>query len=135
MTPRQRRFVDEYLVDLNAQQAALRAGYSKTTARAQASRLLGCVGVREAVDAAIAERSAGTWLTAQWVLENLRANYEAALEAGNHAAVNKSLELLGKHRGMFKDVKEHTGSISLLDLVGQASEEPELLEPEEPTKH
>ena len=129
MNEKQRKFVDEYLIDLNAQQAAARAGYSKKSIRSQGSRLLANAGVRAAVDAAIAERSAGTWLTAQWVLENLRANYEAALEAGNHAAVNKSLELLGKHRGMFKDVKEHTGTISLLDLVGQASEEQDEEEP------
>ena len=129
MNEKRRRFVEEYLIDLNAQQAAERAGYSKKSIRSQGSRLLANAGVRAAVDAAIAERSAGTWLTAQWVLENLRANYEAALKAGNHAAVNKALELLGKHRGMFKDVKEHTGTISLLDLVGQASEEQDEEEP------
>ena len=66
---------------------------------------------------------------------NLRDNYDAARKNNNLAAANRALELLGKHRGMFRDVTEHTGSISLLDLVGQASEEPELEEPEEPTKH
>jgi phage terminase small subunit len=33
MTPKQTRFIDEYLIDLNATQAAIRAGYSKKTAR------------------------------------------------------------------------------------------------------
>ena len=121
MTRKQDRFVEEYLIDLNAVAAAERAGYSKKSIRSQGSRLLANASVRAAVDAAIAERSNGTWLTAQWVLENLRANYEAALKAGNHTAVNKALELLGKHRGMFKDVTEHR-VISLLDLVEQAGE-------------
>ena len=40
MTPRQLRFVDEYLVDLNATQAAMRAGYSGRTANEQGARLL-----------------------------------------------------------------------------------------------
>ena len=40
LTPRQARFVDEYLIDLNATQAAIRAGYSAKTAQPQSSRLL-----------------------------------------------------------------------------------------------
>ena len=52
LTPKQQQFVEEYLVDLNATQAAIRAGYSAKTAEFQASRLL-----RNAkVQAAIAER-------------------------------------------------------------------------------
>ncbi len=82
-----------------------------------------------AIRAAQEARSADMWLTAQYVLEELKATYEAAKAAGNWAAANKSLELLGKHRGMFRDVTEHTGSISLLDLVGQASEEQDEEEP------
>ena len=39
MTPRQQRFVDEYLLDLNATQAAIRAGYSARTANEQGTRL------------------------------------------------------------------------------------------------
>lgn len=54
VTDKQQRFVDEYLVDLNATQAAIRAGYSERTAVAQASRLLRNVNVA----AAIAERQA-----------------------------------------------------------------------------
>lgn len=40
LTNRQKRFVEEYLIDLNARQAAIRAGYSPKTAQEQASRLL-----------------------------------------------------------------------------------------------
>ncbi len=52
MTPKQQRFVAEYLVDLNATQAAIRAGYSAKTADVQGPRLLGNVGVASAIAAA-----------------------------------------------------------------------------------
>lgn len=45
LTPKQQRFIDEYLVDLNGTQAAIRAGYSPKTAREQATRLLANVRV------------------------------------------------------------------------------------------
>jgi phage terminase small subunit len=57
LTPRQARFVQEYLLDLNATQAAIRAGYSAKTAEQQGSRLLSFVGVRGAVDEALAARA------------------------------------------------------------------------------
>lgn len=49
LTPKQRRFVAEYLIDSNATQAARRAGYSKKTADVQGPRLLGNVGVANAL--------------------------------------------------------------------------------------
>jgi phage terminase small subunit len=52
MTPRQQRFVDEYLLDLNATQAAIRAGYRARTAEQQGPRLLGNVEIATAVRAA-----------------------------------------------------------------------------------
>lgn len=72
MTPRQARFVDEYLIDLNATQAAMRAGYSKKTAEAQGSRLLRNVKVAGAISLAIEQRSQRTAVTADQVLEELR---------------------------------------------------------------
>lgn len=49
MTPKQERFVAEYLVDLNATQAAIRAGYSEKTAEQSGPRLLGNVEISHAV--------------------------------------------------------------------------------------
>jgi len=49
MTPKQARFVQEYLIDLNATQAAIRAGYSERTAQEQGSRLLSNVMVSRAI--------------------------------------------------------------------------------------
>ncbi|MDE1179489.1 terminase small subunit [Paraburkholderia sp.] len=69
LTDKQRRFVDEYLVDLNATQAAIRAGYSPRTADKIASQLLGKTRVAEAIQAAQQERSARTQITADKVLQ------------------------------------------------------------------
>jgi len=57
LTPKRQRFVNEYLKDLNATQAAIRAGYSEKTAHVQGPRLLGNVSIKAAVDAAIARRN------------------------------------------------------------------------------
>lgn len=71
MTPKQERFVEEYLLDLNATQAAIRAGYSAKTANEQAARLLAKASVSSAVAAAQAERSQQTGIDAAWVLRRL----------------------------------------------------------------
>jgi len=57
LTPKQQRFVAEYLVDLNATQAAIRAGYPRAGARQQASRLLTNVDIERAVIAAQAAQN------------------------------------------------------------------------------
>ena len=71
LTPRRRRFVEEYLIDLNATQAALRAGYSPRTAKKESWSLLTDPAVRAAVAGAQAERSRRTSITADRVLEEL----------------------------------------------------------------
>lgn len=68
---RRAAFVREYLVDLNAQNAAIRAGYSAKTARAAGSRLLSDVDIRAQIDAAMKERAARVELTADDVLREL----------------------------------------------------------------
>lgn len=71
MTPKQETFVREYLVDLNATQAAIRAGYSEDTAYSQGQRLLKHVEVAAALDAARAERAKRLEISADRVLEEL----------------------------------------------------------------
>lgn len=71
LTPKQERFVEEYLIDLNATQAAIRAGYSKKTAQEQSSRLLSNVMVQDAVSEAKKERSARTQIEADRVVQEL----------------------------------------------------------------
>lgn len=60
LTEKQKRFVEEYLIDLNATQAAIRAGYSAQTAQEQSSRLLSNVMVQKEISQAMAERSKRT---------------------------------------------------------------------------
>ena len=68
LTPKQKRFVAEYLVDLNATAAAKRAGYSEKTACEQAARLLANVKVQDAVQSAMQEREKRTEITQDMVL-------------------------------------------------------------------
>lgn len=77
LTPKQSRFVDEYLIDLNATQAAIRAGYSEKNASRIASELIDKTHVRNAIETKRAERSQETKIDAAWVLMRLAAEATA----------------------------------------------------------
>ncbi len=68
----QARFVQEYLIDLNAAQAAIRAGYSAKTARVIGHENLTRPDIAAAIEKAMAERAERTELTADWVVDELR---------------------------------------------------------------
>jgi len=72
LTPKQQRFVDEYQVDLNATQAAIRAGYSAKTADTQAARLLVNVKVQKAVQIWLVAQSEKAQIDAVYVLNRLK---------------------------------------------------------------
>ena len=69
LTEKQHRFVDEYLVDLNATQAAIRAEYSEKTARQQGQRLLTNADIQAAIHTARAKQQERTQITADAVLK------------------------------------------------------------------
>lgn len=71
LTQKQQRFVEEYLVDLNATQAAIRAGYSAKTAASQGERLLRNVEIQAAIQAAMKARQERTEITQDRVLAEL----------------------------------------------------------------
>ncbi len=71
LTPKQQRFVEEYLVDLNGTQAAIRAGYSEKRASETAYQLLQKPSVRDAIAAGKADRSEKTAIDAAYVLQRL----------------------------------------------------------------
>ena len=71
MTPKQTRFVEEYLLDLNATQAAIRAGYAESGARTEGARLLANADISAAIDKAMAQRSMRTNITQDQVLREL----------------------------------------------------------------
>ncbi len=71
MTDKQRRFVDEYLIDLNATQAAIRAGYSAKTAKDIGCQNLAKLEVRRSIDKALAERSKRTGINQDRIVQEL----------------------------------------------------------------
>lgn len=71
MTKKQKRFVEEYLIDLNATQAAIRAGYSSKTANEQGSQNLAKLSIQAAIDKAMAERSRRTGINQDRVIQEI----------------------------------------------------------------
>lgn len=71
MTARQLRFIDEYLIDLNATQAAIRAGYSKKVANREGSRLLSKADIQAAIQAKKKHREKRTEITCDKVVSEL----------------------------------------------------------------
>ena len=108
MTPKQDRFVTEYLVDLNATQAALRVGYSARTAPQQGSRLLKNAQVQVAIAAQQAQQLEAVEVRIEDVLRDLKAIAHTDLRAMSQqsgvparwADKLKALELLMKHLGL-----------------------------------
>ncbi len=113
LNPKQARFVEEYLVDLNATQAAIRAGYSKKTANEQGARLLAKVSVRKAVAEARQARSERTEITQDEVIEGLKKEATLEGEGSSHSARVSAWAHLGKHLGMFTDNLNLGGSVGL----------------------
>lgn len=71
LTEKQQRFVDEYLIDLNATQAAIRAGYSVKTANEQGSQNLAKLSIQQAIAERMAERSKRTGINQDRVVLEL----------------------------------------------------------------
>jgi len=111
LSPKQRRFVDEYMIDLNATQAAIRAGYSAKTAKAQSSQLLSRTQIADAIAAAQSARSERTQITADWVLARLVSEADADVadlytEDGALKPVNEWPEIWRKGLVAGLDVEE-----------------------------
>ena len=120
MTEKQKRFCDEYLIDCNATQAAIRAGYSPKTANEQGNRLLANVSIKTYIDEQLEQLHNEKTADAQEVLEYLtavmRGKYKeqtlqligegvqkiADIDVSAKERI-KAAELIGKRYGMFKD--------------------------------
>lgn len=146
LSARQQRFVEEYLLDPIATQAAIRAGYSERTAGVQGCRLLNNANVSRAIAEGQKARSEKAKIDAQWVLANLvevsqrclqkapvmefspadRCMVQAEDEEGrpvwefDSKGANRALELIGKHLGMFIERVEVKDVTPLADKVAQA---------------
>ncbi|ADM26678.1 phage terminase small subunit [Pseudoalteromonas phage H105/1] len=107
LTNKQQAFCEEYLIDLNGTQAAIRAGYSEKTANRIASQLLSKLDIQSAIQELKISRSERTQTDYDWVLIEAKKSYELNAtvlrdDDGNPKMVNpaaaaKFLELAGKH--------------------------------------
>jgi len=116
LNAKQTKFVEEYMVDLNATQAAIRAGYSEKSASAIGHENLSKPEIQSELSKRIQERSQRTQVDADWVVENLVGNHTRAVETDELGHSNKALELLGKNCGMFTsklDV-EHSVNVTII---------------------
>jgi hypothetical protein len=114
LTPKQTRFAEEYLVDLNATQAAIRAGFSKATARQKGHQLLKHPAIWAEIAARRAEIARTTEVTQEAVLTKLEEAFQAAMKDKQYSAAVRAAELQGKHIGIFIDRTqlEHAGRMS-----------------------
>lgn len=117
ISPKRERFIQEYLIDLNATQAAIRAGYSPKAAKVTGHRLLTDANVAEEIAARQKVLAEEAGITVAWVVEQLAKNHARAMQVeavldkdGNETGIfeyngnvaNRALELIGKHIGMWK---------------------------------
>lgn len=112
LTEKQKRFCEEYLTDLNATQAAVRAGYRKRTAGSQGQRLLKNVEIQRYMTDLMNSRSERTGVTADFVVEELFKVACAEVELKGSDKM-KALELLGKHLGLFGQFIGNEGEAEL----------------------
>jgi phage terminase small subunit len=108
MTPKQEMFVKEYLVDLNATQAAARAGYSEKSSMEIGYQLLRKTSVQEAIQTAISERTKNVEITTEWILKGIKDIADNMDEQTKDRL--KAYELLGKYLKMFTDKHEVSGA-------------------------
>lgn len=119
LTSKQQTFVDEYLIDLNATQAAIRAGYSQKTAGQIGENLLKKVEIQQSLTERMKAREERTEITQDKVIADIERIKQDAMQRvqdrdgnmimANHSAALKAAELQGKHLGMFRDKIEHVG--------------------------
>lgn len=112
LTPKQQRFVQEYMVDSNATKAAIRAGYSEKNADKIGSELLGKTRVAAAIKERQAILSKRVLVTTERVIEGLLTEAEYYGESSSHGARVSAWEKLGKHLGLFVERIENKSTIT-----------------------
>lgn len=106
LSPKHKRFVAEYLKDLNATQAYIRAGYDAKNADANATRLMGNDGIAAAIEKAQGKLADTAEIDAAQIIRDLQALSAKAAGEGQYSAAIKAKELVGKHAGMFVERRE-----------------------------
>ena len=118
LTAKQEKFCEEYMIDLNATQAAIRAGYSEHTAKDIGCQNLAKLYIAEKIAELREEQAARTLVDADYVINGLLSVHKRCMQEEavtdkegsstgeykfEHSGANKSLELLGKHLGIFSE--------------------------------
>lgn len=114
LTAKQARFVHEYLVDLNATQAVLRAGYNMTpaAARTQGARLLANANIQEAIQAAREAHEKATMYDVNWIMAQIAKIAEDEEQAARDRL--KALELMGKRYGIWDKRPDEDNSVKVV---------------------
>lgn len=113
LTAKQDRFCDEYLIDCNGTQAAIRAGYSERTANRIASQLLAKREIQEAISERQKRLSENLDFTVLELKKRLLRNEKRAYDLLDLSASNKALELLGRSIGAFTDNINNIGDMRI----------------------
>ncbi|MCD0280476.1 terminase small subunit [Xanthomonas melonis] len=116
LTPKQQRFVAEYLKDQNAAQAAIRTGYSEKTAKQQGSRLLTVPAIAAAVRAGQKRVAAKAEVTVDSLLAELEQARRLALKEKQASAAVTATLGKAKLAGLLVEKRHHTGAIGTYDL-------------------
>tara|TARA_R110002020_G_scaffold10785_1_gene40906 strand:- start:2568 stop:2975 length:408 start_codon:yes stop_codon:yes gene_type:complete len=103
LTDKQEMFCREYLVDLNATQAAIRAGYSEKTSGATGHENLKKPEIQSRLQKLMDKRAAKVEVTTEYVLQTILDTVELSKKDDDKAHIYKGAELLGKHLKMFTD--------------------------------
>jgi phage terminase small subunit len=111
LSSKQKAFCEEYLIDLNAVQAAIRAGYSKKTARQIGSENLSKPDIAKYIVELQTERSLETKIDAAWVLMSAKKVYDRCMQ--EEAVMDKE----GGSTGEYKF--EHSGANAALGIIGK----------------
>lgn len=109
LTLRQRRFVEEYLIDFNGAAAVDRAGYNTKHPNRLAYEMLKNPAIKAAIDQVTLERADEATIKPEYVMNKLQRTIERAEVDGNHNAVLRGCEILARALGMFIERKEISG--------------------------
>ena len=109
LTVRQRRFVEEYVVDFDGAAAIGRAGYNTKYPNRLAHEMLQHPGIKAAIDQLTQDRAAESTIKPEYVLKKIQRTIEKAESEGNHTAVLRGCELLARSLSMFVERKEISG--------------------------
>ena len=123
LSPKQARFVAEYLKDQNATQAAIRAGYSKGTAKQQGSRLLTNADVKRAVNSGQKRVARKAEITVESLAAELEQARKLAQKEGQASAMVAATMGKGKLTGLLVERHKHSGAIGTYDLTKLSDDE------------